>query len=300
MLIKAKLHESEYKLKSIHHALETRLENFNSAPSKMIDSILNRTKKTIILDRCLDNSSTACDLLTSESDVRKESARHFQMAAGSTHSDVSLDEEWSPFYQPVQYINNNIYHDLIVAPTADEWYAVVQSLPNEKAPGPSKISNEMLKHLGPITRKALWYIICGCLNTSLLPHRWNHAFIYPIPKPKPWEYDLNNTRPITLLECPRKALIKLLNRRLSTIIVQHNVLKGLNFAGLLFKSTFEPLHILDNVKYDAVHNKRDLWILMQDMSKAYDRVNLYMLCKAMERLHIPNSLIHFVIKMFGN
>jgi hypothetical protein len=154
LLVKAKLHKSEYKLKSIQHALETRLENFNSTPSKMIDSILNRTKKTIILDRCLDNSSTARDLLTSESEVKKESARHFQMAAGSTHSDVSLGEEWSPFYQPVQYINNNIYHDLMVTPTADEWYTVVQSLPNEKAPGPSKISNEMLKHLDPITRKA--------------------------------------------------------------------------------------------------------------------------------------------------
>jgi hypothetical protein len=142
----------------------------------------------------------------------------------------------------------------------------------------------MLKHLGPLTKKLLWYVICGCLSTSSLPHRWNHAFVYPIPKPKPWEYDLNNTRPITLLECPRKALNKLLNCRLSKIIVEHNILKGLNFAGLPFKSTFEPLHIIDNIKYDANHNKQDLWIMLQDMSKAYDRVNIFMLIRALERL----------------
>ena len=158
----------------------------------------------------------------------------------------------------------------------------------------------MLKHLGPLTKKLLWYIICGCLAISSLPHRWSHVFIYPIPKPKPWEYDLNNTRPITLLECPRKALIKLLNRRLSTLFVKHNILKGLNFTGLPFKSTFEPLRIIDNVKYDAMHNKKDLWILLQDMSKAYDRVNIFMLIKALERLHIPFNFLRFILKMFGN
>ena len=193
-----------------------------------------------------------------EIDVKKEVARHFQMAAGTTHENMTLDDEWVSSYRPVDHINNSIYNDLMSPPSADEWYDLVNSLPNGKATGPSKVSNEMLKHLGPTTKKLFWYIICGCLQLSSIPHRWNYAFIYPIPKPKPWEYDLNNTRPITLLECPRKALIKLLNRRLSTIMVQHDVLKGLNFAGLPFKSTFEPIHILDNVKYDATHNNHDL------------------------------------------
>ena len=82
--------------------------------------------------------------------------------------------------------------------------------------------------------------------------------------------------------------------------MKHNVLKGLNFTGLPFKSTFEPLHIIDNVKYDATHNKKDLWILLQDMSKAYDHVNIFMLIKALERLHIPFNFLRFILKMFGN
>ena len=158
----------------------------------------------------------------------------------------------------------------------------------------------MLKHLGSHTKKLLWYIICHCLVDSTLSHWWSLAFIYPIPKPKLWEYDLNNTRPITLLECPQKALIKLLNRRLSTILIKHNVLKGLNFAGLPYKSTFELLRIVDNIKYNAIINNKDLWVLSQDMSKAYDRVNLFMLIRALERLRIPFNFIRFILKMFGN
>jgi hypothetical protein len=269
-LVKAKLHEHEHKLKAIQQAIDKRLENYSTSPSNMIDSVLERSKKTIILDRCFDNSSSSRDLLTDEKQVKTEVAHHFQMAAGSSHENVIIDDDWISSYQPINGIDVSVYNDLMLPPSADEWYNIISSLPDGKAPGPSKVSNEMLKHLGDTSRRILWYIICGCLRLSSLPHRWNHAFIYPIPKPKPWEYDLNNTRPITLLECPRKALIKLLNRRLSSILVKHNILKGLNFAGLPFKSTFKPLHIIDNVIYDAKHNKKDLWILLQDMSKAYD------------------------------
>ena len=145
--------------------------------------------------------------------------RHFQQVAGTTHQVKQIPEEWQPFYQPIPTIAPEIYNNLTSIPTADEWYKIIDHLPNEKAPGPSKLSNEILKHLGLTAKKCLWYIICGCLKTASIPTRWNLAYIYPIAKPKPWEYDLYNTRPITLLECPRKAFIKLLNTRLANIIV---------------------------------------------------------------------------------
>ena len=137
----------------------------------MTNSILDRSKQTITIDRCLNNASPARDLLTDEHDVKNEVARHFQMAAGTSHENTPIDDEWTPFYQPLNDIDSNIYTDLMNPPSADEWYNIIAHLPNGKAPGPSKVSNEMLKHLGPLTKKLLWYIICGCLNISSLPHR---------------------------------------------------------------------------------------------------------------------------------
>src|SRR6266542_5599325 len=147
-------------------------------------------------------------------------------------------------------------------PTLKEWINIINQLPNDKAPGTSGITNEMLKHIGPATQHYLWLLVKACL-------KWRLAYIYPIPKPKEWKYNLVNTRPITLLETTRKAIVKLINKRLIDIFTTHNVLQGLNFAGLPHKSTFEPLRLLDNILQDAKDNDKELYIYSQDMSKAY-------------------------------
>ena len=41
MMIKAKQHEQEHKLKTIQKAIEARLINFHDSPAKMTDSLLN-------------------------------------------------------------------------------------------------------------------------------------------------------------------------------------------------------------------------------------------------------------------
>ena len=179
-----------------------------------------------------------------------------------------------------------------------EWSSIINSLPNDKASGPSGISNEMLKHLGPIAHKALWKIAKSCLILGDIPDEWRHAIIYPIPKPVDWEYDLNKTRPITLLECARKAVVKVITKRLSKILANNNILKGNNHAGLPGSNTTAPIRIIQQLIEDAKSHQKEIWILFQDLSKAYDRVNVYMLNKALARLKIPTHCINFISNLF--
>ena len=185
-------------------------------------------------------------------------------------------------------------------PILKEWINIINQLPNDKAPGTSGITNEMLKHIGPATQHYLWLLVKACLKLNDIPQQWRLAYIYPIPKPKEWKYNLVNTRPITLLETTRKAIVKLINKRLMDIFTTHNVLQGLNFAGLPHKSTFEPLRLLDNILQDAKDNDKELYIYSQDMSKAYDRVNIYMLEASMHHLKLPHSFITFIRNLFTN
>jgi len=89
-----------------------------------------------------------------------------------------------------------------------------------------------------------------------------------------------------------------LTQRLSNIFVQYHILKGGNYAGLPGGSTFDPIHTINLIKEDAFRNNKEVWFLFQDLNKAYDRVNIQLLCKCMLRLKIPTSFINLVLNFF--
>ena len=193
---------------------------------------------------------------------------------------------WSKQYDPKDDINESIYEELLIDPSEEEWISTIVSMPNSKAGGPSKIVYESLKHLGPKTNKVLFNLVCACFCTGLIPNDWKDALVYAIPKPTAWEGKLKNTRPITLLETARKVMTKLFTNRLSNILVRHNVLKGGNFAGLPGGSCSTPIQILDSIVNNAKINKQELWILSQDISKAFDSIDVRILDLALQRIKI--------------
>ena len=106
------------------------------------------------------------------------------------------------------------------------------------------------------------------------------------------------TRLLTLLDTMRKVVIKIVTNRLSRIMAKHKVLKGNNFAGLPGRSTEVPIKLMNMILEDAKENNKPVWILLQDLSKAYDRVDLTILRKAMKQVKIPPPCIDFIFDFF--
>src|SRR3990170_1800000 len=171
-------------------------------------------------------------------------------------------------------------------------------MPNDKAPGPSMISYEMLKHLSSHASSLLLNLVGDCLASANIPDLWRQASVFPIPKPHEWKCQLKNTRPITLLEVIRKTLVKLFYNRLAPLLASHNVLQGGNFAGLPGGSCRDPIITLESIIHDSIVTKRPLWILSQDISKAFDSVDLTMLKFALQRLRLPPNAIQFLLSLF--
>ena len=297
--LKYDIEHKKYQDKKIKEFVQRRYEDLKENKKHMIDSFTNKEYRKIIIDRVIDTDNQGQEILLTDPELIKQKVKdHFEHCAGSINQHKTIPERWKEQYAPIETIDDSIYNSLLSEPTLEEWNDIMNHLPMNKAAGPSCITNEMLKHLGPEMQKIIWKLVCACLHLGVIPSQWKKANVYPIPKPHEWECNLNNTRPIVLLETLRKAVIRLLNTRLAKIFVDNRILKGNQFAGLPGSSTFEPIRIMNEIIQDARDTKNEIWVLFQDLSKAYDRVNIFMLEKALERLKLPGKFIKFITNIF--
>src|SRR2546421_8829362 len=97
--------------------------------------------------------------------------------------------------------------------------------------------------------------------------------------------DIDKTRSITLLETLRKIFTKILTNRIKEICRKLNVLKGNNCSVLKGTSTHCPINIIKNVLEDVnTSQDRELWLVLQDIKKAYDSVGWSSLERALAHI----------------
>src|SRR3989337_2406570 len=104
--------------------------------------------------------------------------------------------------------------------------------------------------------------------------------------------DISDTKTYRLGIQPRKDTtyhtpVRVISTRIARLCLEHNILRGPNFGGLLGGHTKMPIHTLHNVMEDAKNNKKALWIAFQDMSKAFDSIGMVPLRHALARIRLP-------------
>ncbi|KAG9298558.1 hypothetical protein G9A89_018917 [Geosiphon pyriformis] len=97
----------------------------------------------------------------------------------------------------------------------------------------------------------------------------SEAWVLMILKSYEWEDTLTNTRPIALIETACKILSKLLPDRILSACEQFSVLKGTTIQF--------PIFAICLVVEDALKKNCELWLVLQDMCKAYNSVGQHYL-----------------------
>ncbi|PKK56194.1 hypothetical protein RhiirC2_800545, partial [Rhizophagus irregularis] len=185
------LKEKDFQESSIHAKLEDRDNNFETDISAFIDFALSRTRHRITLDHVFIDHPTQPKLLTDPHDIDDAVINHFQNSVpikSSPPDNIStLPERWFSAYRLIDDVDSSIYNSLLDSPTLEEWLSTVSSMPNDKAPGPSMITYEMLKHVGPNTSALVLILVQSCFYTADIPDLWRQVMVFPIPKPHEWK-----------------------------------------------------------------------------------------------------------------
>ncbi|CAB4480026.1 unnamed protein product [Rhizophagus irregularis] len=127
----------QFKEEKIKLAIDQRCEDLLENQKRMINSVMEREIKSIVLDRVLIKENNEDKLITDEEKIKDIVNDHFQNIAGSTNQPKILSEYWAKFYFPQDEINDKIYKDLMVEPTNDELNEALNKLSNNKASGPT-------------------------------------------------------------------------------------------------------------------------------------------------------------------
>ncbi|KAG9286131.1 hypothetical protein G9A89_010145 [Geosiphon pyriformis] len=154
----------------------------------------------------------------------------------------------------LDYVFDGTFSDVMCMIGFNEMLAVVLNLPNEKAAGFSGISNELWKH---------------CDNV------------------------LTNTHPIALIETAHKILFKILSDRIFSACSKFNVLRGDNFSVLKGTTTQSPIFAIGFVVKNTLEKNRELWLVLQNIHKAYDSVDWIYLRRSLVRIKMCDRFIRF-------
>lgn len=169
----------------------------------------------------------------------------------------------------------------------DEVSHAINSLKENKDPGPMGISVAFIKynatHLIPI----LTHYLSNIMEYGIIPQDWKHSFIVPIPK-KGNIHDVNNYRGIALQSVIPNFFDKLLTKKLRTHIAglipsnQHGFMESKS-------TTTNLLEFTQFIKEEnSIGNQVD--VIYFDLSKAFDRVNHKLLATKLARYSIPYSI----------
>ena len=78
---------------------------------------------------------------------------------------------------------------------------------------------------------------------------------------------------------------------------QNKLLSNLNFAATKNSLTHTPIQILLNTIEHYKESNKEAWILFQDMSKAFDKINILRLAEACKRIGMPQNSIDFITNL---
>ncbi|KAG9291688.1 hypothetical protein G9A89_022107 [Geosiphon pyriformis] len=260
----------------IRWAIESKMESFELDKGYTIRSVLEHPFCKVVLDHLVVN-----DELVLEPELIKSKVDRI-MEGWTKKWLVVLDfsDDWKCQFWPLNYVFDDAFSGVMNSISFDKMFSVISSLPNEKTAGFSVLDMPLV-------------FLNFCLVCELVSGPWRKAWVLMIPKPYEWEGVLMNTHSIALIKTAHKILSKILSDRIFSVYSEFDVLQKDNFSVLKDMTMQSPIFAIGSVVKDALEKNRELWLVLQNIHKAYD-------LRSLIRIKMYNRFIRFFGSIHNN
>lgn len=167
----------------------------------------------------------------------------------------------------------------------------------DKAPGPDKITNELLRgtveELVPILTK----IFNGILRSGQIPEQWETSHIILIHK-KGQKDDTGNYRPISLMSNIYKIFPKIILNRISNTLDENQPKEQADFRKNF--STIDHIHTVKQIMEKYNEYNKPLYMALIDYSKAFDSISHTAIWESLRNQGIPTVYINTIKNIYSN
>ena len=177
----------------------------------------------------------------------------------------------SDYLKPFPHSNINILDLTFPAITTQELKKSIFHL-KHRSPGPSGITAHQLKQLPTNMISHLAFIFNACLSLGYFPKTFKHAHMIFIPKGSLSQHQVQNYRPISLLDIHGKIFDKILNTRLNHHLTINNLHNDIQHGFRGCRGTHTALALFHETISNAHHKNHTTDVVLRDVAKAFDKV----------------------------
>ena len=201
-------------------------------------------------------------------------------------------KQTDPRAATIEYINKSF--------NMRELEDALRILSKRKSPGPDKITNEMLQHLGINAKKTLLNISNKSWQTGTVPQCWREAIMVPIHKKGKDRRKVDSYRPISLTSCFGKLMERLVNTRINGHLESNNLLSSKQAGFRQHQSTEDQVTYIAQAIEDGFQAKKHTLAVWIDMEKAFDKVWKYGLRLKLQQSGVKGYMYRWISQYLTN
>lgn len=174
----------------------------------------------------------------------------------------------------------------------------LKNLKNNKAMGSDGLANEQLKLPNNIHLiKHLTNLFNEVMKTQIIPNDWKYSEIILIHK-KGNKHHIENYRPISLGSTISKIFSKLLEKRISSGLMEQQPIEQAGFRHGF--STSDHLFTLNQLIEKANEFQLELHLAFIDYKKAFDSLDHEFMIQALTQQGVPAQIVRIIQEMYMN